>query len=167
MKTVYLARHAKSSWENPETVDHDRPLIQKGIARTLLIAKYLKERNVIPSIIISSTAVRAKETVSVYARELNIEKHVINYDKRLYFNDADDFFNILYELPDEINSVMFVGHNPSMSEFVSLLAKSTYEELATSAIACVVLNTDKWTEAATCKTEMKFFIYPKMIKKEI
>jgi phosphohistidine phosphatase len=164
MKTVFLVRHAKSSWENPGLDDHDRLVIPKGIKRTLLVSHYLIENKGIPEKIISSTAVRAFETACVIAKELGIKTESIIKDKRLYFEDAGRFFDILYELPDDIQSVMLVGHNNTISEFAGLLLRNNYESLPTSAVVCVELDTVKWTEAGACPVKLKFRITPKMLK---
>jgi phosphohistidine phosphatase len=164
MKTVFIVRHAKSSWESSGVDDHDRPLIQKGITRTLLVSHYLIENKGIPEKIISSTAVRASETACIIAKELGIKTESIIKDKRLYFEDAGHFFDLLYELPDEIQSVMLVGHNNAISEFAGLLLRNNYESMPTSAIVCMELQTEKWTEAGACAVKLKFRITPKMLK---
>ena len=62
MKTIYLLRHAKSSWDNPQLDDFDRPLAKRGMKSSNKIGKYLKKNKFIPDIVYYSTAIRAKQT---------------------------------------------------------------------------------------------------------
>jgi phosphohistidine phosphatase len=95
MKTIYILRHAKSSWDFSHLNDVERPLIEKGINRTNLIARYLNKNNITPDLIISSAAVRALETARIVANAVKYPINKIHISKSLYSADED---NIITQL---------------------------------------------------------------------
>ncbi len=84
MKTLYLVRHAKSSWEQPELSDLERPLNKRGKKDAPFMGSLLKKKNEIPELIISSPAKRASSTAKRFAEELGIKKEDIKTEKDLY-----------------------------------------------------------------------------------
>ena len=115
MKTVYIVRHAKSSWDEPGVDDHGRPLLAAGIKKTKLVIDFLKNKNVMPDLMITSSALRAKDTAFLIANGLGYTHSDIIVDEKMYHASPDSIMDELYALDDEINSVMIFGHNPTLT----------------------------------------------------
>ncbi len=105
MKYLYIVRHAKSSWDHPGQADDERPLIDKGIERTKLIAEYLLENDVKVDMFLSSHAVRAYETAKIIAEALGSPEEKIQVSEDIYNSNIDILFNHLFEAPDQANSI--------------------------------------------------------------
>jgi len=163
MKTLFLARHAKSSWELPELEDLDRPLIEKGITRTKKTISYLQKNKVEIDLIISSHAKRAFETAKLYANALKYPLKKIDVNTSIYFSGPESLFNILYSLPNNIQSVMIVGHNPTMTQFANCFVDKLIEYMPNSAVIAIEFDTIKWTEIENCDRKTKFILFPKKL----
>jgi len=125
MKTLFLVRHAKSSWDYENISDVDRPLKIKGIRDSYEIARKLKLRNLFPDIIITSPANRAVHTALIFTRVLEIGFDHLKINSEIYDGDVDDLIDIIKSYEDNYNSIMIIGHNPVISEFASYLIKKS------------------------------------------
>ena len=163
MKTVYIVRHAKSSWEDPYIPDHFRKLIPEGEQRTAKIAKHLRVKFVNPELIITSSATRALDTAKIIAEELHYPLDQLNINSGFYKADRDEIMETLYYLPDEVESVMVVGHNPTFTDLVNSFLKSEerISKFPTSAVAAFRFKTEHWEEIDTAKSHLEFLITPK------
>ncbi len=161
MKKLLIARHAKSSWDDFTIEDHERPILEKGKQKSIKVATALKQKKILPDLIISSTAKRAKETAIILATELGYPVDNIRYEKRLYHADADDIFDELFGLDDSIDSVMVVGHNPTLTDLVNHFSKTMIDNLPTSAVAAVTFKTNKWEKTGSSKFTLKFILRPR------
>lgn len=163
MKTVYIVRHAKSSWEDPNIPDHFRKLIPEGEDRATKVAKHLRMKFVNPELIITSSATRALETAKIMAEELHYPLDQININSTFYRAEKDDLLDMLLNLPDEIESVMIVGHNPAFTNLVNsfLEPENQINNLPTSAVAAFHLKADHWDEIDEAKRHLEFLITPK------
>jgi phosphohistidine phosphatase len=144
MKTLLLLRHAKSSWDQPELHDHDRPLNKRGKKEAPKVGKYLKDNDLVPDLILSSTARRANDTAQAVAEESGFSGQIDLYQD-LYMSDTDCYLDILRCLPDEASRVLVVAHNPDLEEFLTLLTDAT-EHLTTAALAQIDLPISSWQE---------------------
>jgi phosphohistidine phosphatase len=144
MKTLLLLRHAKSSWDQPELHDHDRPLNKRGKKEAPRVGKYLKDNELVPDLILSSTARRANDTAQTVAEESGFSGQIDLYQD-LYLSDIACFLDILRCVPDVANRVLVVGHNPDLEEFLTLLTDAT-EHLTTAALAQLDLPITSWQE---------------------
>jgi phosphohistidine phosphatase len=165
MKTLYLVRHAKSSWEDLTIEDYERPLLSKGIQRAKKVAEHLREKGVKPDVIVSSHAVRAYETARIFARKLGFPEKEILIDANLYFSGAEAMENTLYGLDDKLKSVMLVGHNPDMTRFANVFLREgeKIDYLPTSGVVSVLFHTEKWQKLMLAKREIPFVIFPKTL----
>ena len=164
MKTIYLMRHAKSTWEFPELKDEERPLVEKGIKRTKKIIKFLNVKNVKPDVIISSHAVRAQETAKIMAKGLDSPLNEIVIDEKIYESNIENLFNVVYGIPDDKNTMIMIGHNPTITNFANYFLAEYVDYMPTSGVVCVEFETDKWNEIVVAKKQTRFIIYPKMLK---
>jgi phosphohistidine phosphatase len=146
MKTMYLVRHGKSSWENQAQHDQERPLIEKGISRTRKIADYLAQKQVNPQLIISSVAVRAYETAKILAARFNYPEENIVREQAIYLNGASALENTVLSLDDNINEVMIIGHNPDMTNFANVFLTQKISYLPTTGVVGIRFDTLQWKE---------------------
>jgi phosphohistidine phosphatase len=144
MKTLLLMRHAKSSWKFPELSDRDRPLNKRGEKDAPRMGKLLKEKDLIPQRIYSSTAVRACKTAEAVAEKVNYKDEIIYLDS-LYMAEPSAIVDVLKTVPDEIKCVLVVGHNPGMEGLVQILSHKV-ESLPTATVAYIKLPIKGWSE---------------------
>jgi phosphohistidine phosphatase len=164
MKTLYIVRHAKSSWDYPALEDYQRPLLEKGKKRTKYIVDYLLEKNVRVDLIMSSHATRALETAKIIAKALQYPENKILISKSIYHSDPDGLFNLFFDLPEDIHSLMIVGHNPTLTNFANLFLERKLDNLPTSGIVCIDFKTDNWEEIVSSGRFTKFVVSPKSLK---
>lgn len=150
MKTLLLMRHAKSSWKEKDIPDHERPLNKRGRHDVPMMGELLVDRELVPQRIISSTAVRSRQTAEGVAKEAGFQGDIIFQD-RLYMAEAEEYIHVLRELPDDLERVMIVGHNPGLEVLLQLLS-GRIESLSTAVIAHLVLPIDHW-ESLNGETE--------------
>lgn len=144
MKTILILRHAKSSWKHSELSDHDRPLNKRGKREAPQMGRLIKEKGLLPDIILSSTALRARDTVQIVAENCGYDGE-IRFIPDLYRADSEDFLGILQSLEDRYNTVMLVGHNPDLEMLLSMLTDED-EALSTAALAQVEIPIRSWKE---------------------
>jgi len=164
MKTIYIVRHGKSSWENPSLADHDRPLLSTGIKKTKRIAKFLQSKKIKPDLLLSSSAVRAYQTAEIIAKAIGYKIDKIKKEPGLYHASPDEIFSELYALPDEIVSVMIFGHNPAFTYFVNHFLSPTIENLPTSGTVSINFDCDKWNQISDSAFHINFAVFPRMLK---
>lgn len=163
MKTLYLVRHAKSSWENLSIADYERPLLEKGIKRSKKVGACLQEKGVTPQLILSSHAQRAWDTARILATALNYPEKDIIIENQLYFSGAEALENIVYGLPDDKDHVMMVGHNPDMTRFANLFLEDKIDYMSTSSVVCVLFHTQRWQDIMLAEREIPFVVFPKSL----
>lgn len=163
MKTIYLVRHGKSSWQNPGQKDHERPLLWEGIERTKKIVTFLTAKAVRPAVIFSSHAVRALETARVIAEGLGVPPEKIRQEREIYLGTEDNLLDIVASLPEDIDNVMLVGHNPVMTGFAQMLQARLAEDLPTSSVVSITFDTDDWTRILLSGKQVDFIVFPRML----
>ena len=141
MKTLYLIRHAKSSWDHPGLSDIERPLMKKGAARSHRVIDYLKGRGVHPDRIITSPAVRAIETTNLFAVGLDYPLGDVVVERKIYDGNYDRFLDIIYATPNDIESLMIVGHNPTITNLANLFLHPGIDDMPTSSIVAICFET--------------------------
>jgi phosphohistidine phosphatase len=121
-RTLYVLRHAKSSWDDSGQPDHERPLAPRGWRATELLAAYIAEQGIKPDLVLCSTARRARETLE----GVGVEGGQTMLSPTLYSASADELIVRLAASPEAMQSVMIVGHNPALQMLILRLAKSDY-----------------------------------------
>jgi phosphohistidine phosphatase len=164
MKTLYVVRHAKSSWEFPALPDLDRPLLEKGKKRTKRVIDFLLKHHVRIDLIISSSALRARETADYLARGIGFDPESIKLDPSLYHADSELLFDQFLDLNDDITSLMLVGHNPTLTNFVNNWLNPPIDWLPTSGVVCFEFDALRWEDIRTATARVKFVAFPKLIK---
>lgn len=162
MKKLILIRHAKSSWEDPLLDDHERPLNDRGHRDAPQMAQRLKEKEVIADLIISSTAVRAKATAYITAERLDFPKEEILIRKDLYHTSENEMLKVLTRLPDTLNTVLLIGHNPGLNDLIIRLG-GKIKDLPTAGQFAFSFDTSKWSEIDAENSKVWFVDHPKKV----
>ncbi len=143
MKTLMLLRHAKSSWKDEDISDHDRPLNKRGKKTAPVMGHLILEKQLVPDLILSSTAVRARKTAEAVAKACNY-KNTIEHVEELYLASAGELLFQAQSHDDEnIDRMMLVAHNPGMEDLVSRLSGHP-EPFPTAALAVFELGIESW-----------------------
>jgi phosphohistidine phosphatase len=143
MKTLLLLRHAKSSRDDPHLEDHARPLNARGKEAAKQIGRLIRDEKLVPDRMISSTAVRARKTAAKAAKSCGYDK-AIELSEAIYLAKPAAHRTVLNDVPDHCDSVLVVGHNPGISEFLHQLTDSG-EEMPTAALAVIELPIESWS----------------------
>ncbi|SFQ38284.1 SixA phosphatase family protein [Hymenobacter arizonensis] len=163
MKTLYLLRHAKSSWSFDELSDQERPLNDRGRDDAPLMGQALAKRRICPDLVVSSPAVRAMSTAVLVAREMKYPHDKIVVEPGIYGADVDDLLAIIRDLPDTAGSVLLVGHNPTITETANALSPNPINEMPTAAVVCLHFDSSQWAEVGKANAEFYFFDSPKNV----
>ncbi len=161
MKKLLLVRHAKSSWDYPGLTDFERPLNKRGHHDAPMMGRILKEKNIIPDLIISSPALRAITTTRYFAENMDYPLKNINTDERLYEASPSDIADVISEVDKSVNSLMIVSHNPGLTEVADNLTGKVTDNIVTSAIFSIDFDTDSWKNISKKNARIGFYEYPK------
>ena len=124
--------------------DHDRPLNKRGKRDAPLIGRLLKKKGLVPDIIISSTAIRARSTAEAVAKASGYKGEIV-FDKSLYAAGPDAYLSVMHDLSNEYARVLIIGHNPGLEELLEMLTGEIHL-MPTCSLAHVKLRVDKWSE---------------------
>ncbi|NBC27910.1 MAG: histidine phosphatase family protein [Bacteroidetes bacterium] len=166
MKRLLIMRHAKSSWDDRDRKDFDRPLNKRGRRDAPAMGKFLKSVDAVPSHLISSPAARAKETVELLANGAGIKEPSITWDEDLYFNGPEAYLEAVRRSPGSQKTVLIAGHNPSVEQFIQYLLGSDENgpRITTANIACFITDVDNWSDIDPKTCEFKWLMRPKKLK---
>lgn len=157
MKTLLLARHAKSDWGDPAIADHDRPLNARGQRDAPVMAQRLLDEGIRLTHIVASTALRARSTADEYAAAYRLE---VADEPLLYAASAHSILTVATNLPDEADVAMLVGHNPGMRDAVAELT-GDFVEFPTCAIAECAVDVGSWAELIEGRGRMLNLRFPR------
>jgi phosphohistidine phosphatase len=142
MKTLLVLRHAKSSWSDPALDDHERPLNKRGRRDAPRMGELVRAYGLIPDLVISSDAVRARLTAEAVVEAARYPGEIL-LDPRLYMASPADIVSLLRTVGEKAGTVMIVGHNPGLEELVAQLTGEP-QDLPTAALVQIVLPIDQW-----------------------
>ncbi len=162
MKTLFLIRHAKSSWANPDQSDFDRPLNERGRRDAPVMAQRLLEKNYNIDQILYSSSVRTTETMQVFRSILGLDNKKCIPFRELYHASAYQLKETISQINENCNGVVLIGHNPGITEFANTLTNVRTDNMPTCAIFAVQSIIVSWTEFENAKKEFLFFDYPKL-----
>ena len=162
MRDLLLLRHAKSSWKDSDLADFERPLNERGRKAAALLGLYIARENVGIDLIISSPAVRARQTIELVLRSAKRSVE-LRFDQLIYEASPTRLLEIISQIEDERQSVLLVGHNPGMEDLLALLVGGE-QHMATASLASVLVHSKKWDKVAGAKCELKSFVKAKDLK---
>lgn len=166
MKTLYIIRHAKSSWGDPTADDSKRRLNERGKRDAPRMGKRLKEKKIYPDLMLSSPAKRALSTANRIAGVLKYPKEKIKTDSKLYHADDDNILSVIQNINDKHNLVFLFGHNPGLTDFVNAIAEVevNIDNVPTCGVVAFSLQVDSWKNVSWKSGKLLFFDYPKASK---
>ena len=161
MKTLFLLRHAKSSWGDANLSDFERPLNERGLQSAPLMGEVFKKNNFQTDLILSSPATRAAQTAELFKKAANINDE-IEFESRIYEARPSQLLEIISEQRDDLNSILLVGHNPGLENLVRILT-GEIQPMPTAALAVINLEIESWRNINAVNGELKILIRPKEI----
>jgi phosphohistidine phosphatase len=161
MKTLLLIRHAKSSWDSPGANDFDRPLNERGQRNAPDMAQRLARKEIKLDLMLSSPAVRAKQTAILFAQGLGYDSNKIQYVDGLYLAGLRELLMAIGTAAPEADTIAIVGHNPGITEFANTLTSVRIDNMPTASVFAVQSDCSQWREFVHGKKEFLFFDYPK------
>lgn len=144
MKTLFLLRHAKSSWDDPTLEDHERPCSKRGKRDAAIMGHLIRQEHLIPDVILTSPARRAATTTE-WVAEMCGYQGPCEMCGELYPGDEEQGFMLLQNVEPRHSRVLVVGHNPFMEHLLTVLTGQT-QRLPTAALAQLALPIQQWRE---------------------
>jgi phosphohistidine phosphatase len=171
MLTLFLLRHAKSSWSNPSLPDRERPLATRGVTDAPLMGKAMTERGIDPDLVLCSSARRTRDTLALVLPELRVEPKVV-YEDALYHASPEATLEIIHAVQPGSNRVMLVGHNPEIQslalDLVGAGAKHFRDRLRTkyptAALAVINFPSGLWKSVTVNSGTLNLFLSPRDLK---
>jgi phosphohistidine phosphatase len=165
MKRLILTRHAKSSWDDPLTPDHDRPLNDRGKAAAADLGQWLASRDYVPGEVLCSDALRTRKTFSGIAPALP-GAPVLELKPALYHAGPDVMMAVLRHA--SADTVMMIGHNPGIADFAARLVAHPpvdleFQRYPTGATLVVDFDVADWEQVAFGTGVTIDFIVPREI----
>jgi phosphohistidine phosphatase len=143
MKFLMLLRHAKSSWDDAALADHERPLTKRGKEAAARMGRLLREEKLVPDLILSSSAVRARKTAEGAAKACGY-RGAVELVESLYLATAGRLLGEAQALaPPTVSRLLLVAHNPGLEDLVAILS-GRKETFPTAALAVFELDIDDW-----------------------
>jgi phosphohistidine phosphatase len=145
VKRLTLMRHGNAQWKDPQMADFDRPLNRRGNSEAEAMSRRLAELNLVPSILLTSSARRAQQTAAIVARELRVAPRRIRSEEALYLAGSEDIMRLIHSMGPRIPHVMIIGHNPGITEVANLFGSvPRMQDLATAAVCSLTFDTQNW-----------------------
>ena len=114
-RTLILLRHAKSAWDDPDLDDHDRPLAERGRRDSTAAGKTLAERRIRPDLVLCSSSERTRQTWR-RAERAGVRAAEVRFDERIYEASSYDLLQLVHAVPEEVRTLMLVGHAPGLPD---------------------------------------------------
>ena len=160
MKKLIVIRHGKSTWDNPQLRDFDRPLNERGRHDAPKVGQKLARSSLMPDKFISSPAKRAITTAFAIAEKIRFPKDEIHQDPNLYGATTSDLLQVLASLDDTEKLVFLVGHNPGLTDFINSYMGFPLQILPTCGICCADFKINSWSEIFQKNGTLTFFDSP-------
>jgi phosphohistidine phosphatase len=162
MKTIYLVRHAKSSWGDLTQPDFDRPLNERGQKNAPEMARRLLDKQIQIDAFVTSTAKRALQTASHFIKAYDRNVEQLQLRDELYHAPPTVYREVISGLPDSISSLAIFGHNPGITEFVNSLTTTRIDNMPTCGIFAVQIDSNRWSDFPLARKTFLFFDAPKL-----
>ena len=164
MKTLYIVRHAKSSWRFPELRDFDRPLNKRGKKNAPEMGKRLKARHILPDLLMTSPANRAITTAREIAEKIGYPEANIRENDGIYHSSETTLLEIIKKTDNSINELMLFGHNPGFTDLANLAGDQWIDNIPTCGIVAIEFDVNSWRSIKPKSGRNLFFDYPKRVK---
>lgn len=164
MKTLYLVRHAKSSWKDTKLRDFERPLNKRGLNDAPLMGKVLRKMNIKPELIISSPAKRTLDTAEYFCEKLDFPFEDVIFDDDFYNCSINNLLKEIQNQNDEINSVMIFAHNPGLTDLHNFLCEEYIDNIPTAGISILNFDSENWEDLKEKSCKLESFEFPNKYK---
>ncbi len=161
MKTVYLVRHAKSSWDHPGLLDIERPLGDRGLRDAPFMAKMLRDKGAQPDVLISSPAVRALTTASFFKTAFELEGPDLLIKDEIYEAASQTILRLISTLPEKYGTVMLFGHNPTFTSVANLFTNKYIANIPTCGVVRIDAAVENWADFSEKTGRMEAYYFPK------
>lgn len=164
MKTLFILRHAKSEKANGDKEDFDRIISEKGKKDAVIMGKFIKKTLSKPSMILASSAKRVKMTTKIIVEEIHFNNDV-TFKEEIYDQDEKKIVKILQNLPDKLDTILLIGHNPSFENLISFFISQTTVniKLSTTGLAVIDIDITNWKKLKTGHGILRLLISPKSL----
>jgi len=147
MKRLTIVRHARADWDNRQYSDFERPLSRRGQQQAREMAQRMGPIVRSADLLLTSPAVRAYTTASIFAKELNVPLRRVLTDERLYLASATDLLAVVRDTGPRIEQLMLFGHNPGITELArQLTGQLDNDELATAGSCSMEFDISEWNQ---------------------
>lgn len=163
MKTLYLVRHAKSSW-NYDVIDHQRPLKKRGDSDAKLVSEYISTVIEKPDLLICSDALRALSTAVYFKENLKISDTAFQVNPELYDFSGQQVLNVIHACNDNVDKLMVVGHNHAFTSLANVLGTQSINNVPTCGFVMIEFETKSWQDIK--KGETKLCVFPRDLKRD-
>ncbi len=160
MRQLFLIRHAKSSWSDPQLDDLQRPLNGRGKKNALEMGRRLAAMAVQPDLIVASPAMRTRKTAKAIARGCGGKETLLRWHDDLYFGPPASHLELLVHLAPEVDVLFLVGHNPAISEVAEFLTGSRFGNIPTCGVVGLEYSGKEPFSAAGGVGKLLFFDFP-------
>lgn len=164
MKTLLLLRHAKSDWDAEYGDDHARPLAARGQKAARRMGRLLAVAGPRPDVVVTSTATRARETLERAAAAGGWADVVVHPTDALYEASPEGLLAVVRALPDEAETALLVGHEPTFSTAVGRLIGAGAVAMPTAALATVEVEVERWADVAFGAGTLCGLVTPKVLR---
>ena len=163
MRTLFLIRHAKSSWDNPGLRDFNRPLNNRGVHDAPKMANFLAKQGVEPELLLSSPAKRALTTALFFAGAFGIGDEAVIQEQGIYEAAPADILHIIHRLPDSARTVLLFGHNPTLTDVANRFSEDFIDNIPTCGIVQIESDADSWKAFDEGNAAVKKRFFPKEV----
>lgn len=168
MKQLAILRHAKSSWDDAELADFDRPLTDRGWKAARRMGRELKQRGASFDMVLASPAVRVRETIEGAQEKLKLEA-AICFERDIYLASDETLLEMVRGLPESVHAPLLVGHNPGLQQLVLALTRDdpkglrarVEEKLPTAAFVRIALPVEQWSDVEPATGTIADLIVPR------
>jgi len=163
LKTLFIIRHAKSSWDSADISDIDRPLNDRGRRDAPVMAARLIKAGANIDRFVSSPAKRARQTAELFIHAFGRKEKEIKFIEDLYHASLPTFKDVVAALDDKDDAVALFSHNPGITAFVNILSSVRLDNMPTCAVFAVKSPATHWSEFLSASPQFWFFDYPKAV----
>lgn len=163
MRTLLVMRHAKSDWGAAYDSDHERPLAGRGVKAARRMGRFVTDAGIVPSLVLSSTAVRALTTAELAAEAGEWDCEIVT-NRDLYASDPERVLEVIREIDNGVEHLMIAGHEPTWSTLVTWLTGGEGVGMPTAAVACLDIPHGDWFDLGPSVCDLRWLMTPKMLK---
>ena len=168
MKRLTVLRHAKSSWDDPELDDFNRPLNERGWKAARRIGREMTSRGLRFDVVLASMAARVRETIDGIQEKYDFGAP-INFERQIYEASEGTLLELVRAIPDAVGSALLIGHNPGLERLIVELTRNDERGLRdriagkfpTAGLAMIKLPAERWRDVEPASGEIVELIFPR------